>query len=172
MIYTGCFFTGTAFFVRFAVFLQPMSNNPVHINNRKAGFEFELLQRFEAGMILTGSEIKSVRQSKVNLADAYCTFNNGKLVVRNMHISAYKEASWLNHEPLRDRILLLNKQELKKIEHRTKEKGLTVVPTKLYFNERGFAKLEIALARGKKMHDKREATKEKDLRRANQRGEE
>jgi SsrA-binding protein len=142
-----------------------MAGSPVHINNRKAGFEYELLQRFEAGMVLTGSEIKSIRQSKVNMGDAYCSFSGGKLILRNMHISAYKEASWLNHEPLRDRLLLLNKQELKKLEHRTKEKGLTIVPVKLYINERGYAKIEIALARGKKLHDKRESVKEKDLRR-------
>ncbi|MFN3528827.1 MAG: SsrA-binding protein SmpB [Bacteroidia bacterium] len=142
-----------------------MSANPININNRKAGFEYELLQKFEAGMLLTGSEIKSIRQGKVNMGDAYCSFAGPKLVVRNLHISAYKEASWLNHEPMRDRQLLLNKQELKKLLHRTKEKGLTIVPTRLYINERGYAKLEIALARGKKMHDKRDSVKERDMKR-------
>lgn len=116
-------------------------------------------------MVLTGSEIKSIRAGKANISDAYCVFQSGKLVVRNLHISTYKEASYLNHEPLRDRILLLNKQELRKLEHRVKEKGLSIVPVKLAFNERGFAKLHIALARGKKTHDKRDATKEKDVKR-------
>ena len=154
----------------FTLFLQPhMAGSPININNRKAGFEYELLQKFEAGMILMGSEIKSIRQGKANLGDAYCTFTGGKLVVRNLHISVYKEASWLNHEPMRERVLLLSRQELKKLEHRTKEKGLTIVVTRLYINERGFAKLEISLARGKKLHDKREATKDKDLRRESQR---
>lgn len=142
-----------------------MAGPPINISNRKARFEYELLQKFEAGMVLMGSEIKSIRQGKVNMGDAHCIFNNGKLVVRSLHISAYKEASWLNHEPMRERVLLLSKQELKKLEHRTKEKGLTIVPTRLFINERGFAKLEIHLARGKKLHDKREASKEKDLRR-------
>jgi SsrA-binding protein len=143
----------------------------IHITNRRASFEYELLQQFEAGMVLMGSEIKSIRAGKANIADAYCVFQSGKLVVRNLHVSTYKEASYLNHEPLRDRILLLNKQELRKLEHRVKEKGLSIIPVKLAFNERGFAKLHIALARGKKNHDKRDATKEKDVKREMARGE-
>ncbi len=148
-----------------------MATAPIHIVNRSASFEYELLQQFEAGMVLTGSEIKSIRVGKVNISDAYCVFQSGKLVVRNLHISTYKEASYLNHEPLRDRILLLNKQELRKLEHRVKEKGLSIIPVKLAFNDRGFAKLHIALARGKKTHDKRDATKEKDVKREMARGE-
>lgn len=148
-----------------------MATVHIHIVNRRASYEFELLQQFEAGMVLTGSEIKSIRAGKANISDAYCVFQSGKLVVRNLHISTYKEASYLNHEPLRDRILLLNKQELRKLEHRVKEKGLSIVPVKLAFNERGFAKLHIALARGKKTHDKRDATKEKDVKRELARGE-
>lgn len=141
------------------------------ISNKRASYEYELLQQFEAGLSLTGSEVKSLRAGKANISDAYCVFQAGQLVVRNMHISTYKEASYLNHEPLRDRLLLLNKQELRKLEHRVKEKGLSIVPLKLFFNERGFAKLQIALARGKKTHDKRESTKEKDLKRELSRGE-
>jgi SsrA-binding protein len=146
------------------------SNSPrLSINNRKAGFSYELLQTFEAGMVLLGSEIKSIRQAKVNMGDAYCLFLDRDLYVRNLHISAYKEASWLNHEPMRDKKLLLKRHELRKLEHRIKEKGYTVVPTRLFISERGFAKLEIALARGKKQYDKRESIKdrvvERDLRR-------
>lgn len=148
-----------------------MATVHIQIVNRRASFEFELLQQFEAGIVLTGSEIKSIRAGKANIGDAYCVFQSGKLVVRNLHISTYKEASYLNHEPLRDRVLLLNKQELRKLEHRVKEKGLSIVPVKLAFNERGYAKLHIALARGKKTHDKRDATKEKDVKRELARGE-
>lgn len=148
-----------------------MAQVHLQISNKRASYEYELLQQFEAGLSLTGSEVKSLRAGKANISDAYCVFQAGQLVVRNMHISTYKEASYLNHEPLRDRLLLLNKQELRKLEHRVKEKGLSIVPLKLFFNERGFAKLQIALARGKKTHDKRESTKEKDLKRELSRGE-
>jgi len=135
------------------------------ISNRKAGFSYELLQQFEAGMVLTGSEIKSIRQGKVNMGDSYCLLMDGELWVRNLHISAYKEASWLNHEPMRDKKLLLKRHELRKLEHRMKEKGYTVVPTRLFISDRGFAKLEIALARGKKQHDKRDSIKDRDVER-------
>lgn len=147
-----------------------MATAPV-ITNRRASFEYELLQQFEAGLVLTGSEVKSLRAGKANISDAYCIFSHGRLLVKNLHISAYKEASWLNHEPLRERVLLLNKQELRKLEHRVKEKGFSIIPVKLAFNERGFAKLHIALARGKKLHDKRDSVKEKDIKREMDRGE-
>jgi len=148
-----------------------MSNNAasiaprLSISNRKAGFLYELLQTFEAGMVLLGSEIKSIRQAKVNMGDAYCLFIDGDLWVRHLHISAYKEASWLNHEPMRDKKLLLKRHELRKLQHRMKEKGYTVVPTRLFISERGLAKLEIALARGKKQHDKRDSIKDRDVER-------
>jgi len=148
-----------------------MSNNAVpniprlSISNRKAGFSYELLQTFEAGIVLLGSEIKSIRQGKVNMGDAYCLFFESDLWVRNLHISAYMEASWLNHEPMRDKKLLLKRHELRKLRHRMKEKGFTVVPTRMFISERGFAKLEIALARGKKQHDKRESIKDRDVER-------
>jgi len=148
-----------------------MSNNAasiaprLSISNRKAGFSYELLQTFEAGMVLLGSEIKSIRQAKVNMGDAYCLFIDGDLWVRHLHISAYKEASWLNHEPMRDKKLLLKRHELRKLQHRMKEKGYTVVPTRLFISERGLAKLEIALARGKKQHDKRDSIKDRDVER-------
>ncbi|MBM3936129.1 MAG: SsrA-binding protein SmpB [Sphingomonadales bacterium] len=133
------------------------------IINRKVNFEYEILQKFEAGMVLTGSEIKSLRDGKVTMSDAYACFEQERLVLRNMNIALFAHASYLNHEPLRDRYLLLNKTELRKIRHRITEKGLSLVPLRLYFSERGFAKVEIALARGRKSYDKRQAIKEKDL---------
>lgn len=133
--------------------------------NKKAGFEYQFLAEFEAGMVLTGSEIKSIRAGKVNLSDAYCVFVNGELWVRNMHISIYKHASYQNHEPKRDRRLLLKKHELKKLLTKTKEKGLTIVTTEVLISERGYAKLGIALAKGKKLYDKREDLKAKDTKR-------
>ncbi|MFM7380427.1 MAG: SsrA-binding protein SmpB [Bacteroidota bacterium] len=133
------------------------------IVNRKANFEYEILQKFEAGMVLTGSEIKSLRDGKATMGDAYACFDQDRLVLRHMNIALFAQASYLNHEPLRDRLLLLNKSELRKIRHRITEKGLSLVPLRLYFSERGFAKVEIALARGRKSHDKRQALKEKDL---------
>lgn len=133
------------------------------IVNRKVNFEYEILQKFEAGMVLTGSEIKSLRDGKATMGDAYACFDQDRLVLRHMNIALFAQASYLNHEPLRDRLLLLNKSELRKIRHRITEKGLSLVPLRLYFSERGFAKVEIALARGRKSHDKRQALKEKDL---------
>lgn len=133
------------------------------IVNRKANFEYDILQRFEAGMVLTGSEIKSLRDGKATLGDAYACFDQDHLVLRNMNIALFAQASYLNHQPLRDRLLLLNKSEIRKIRHRITEKGLSLIPLRLYFSERGFAKVEIALARGRKSHDKRQALKEKDM---------
>jgi len=135
------------------------------VNNRKAGFEFHLLNSYEAGIQLTGTEIKSVRLSQVNLADAYCLFLDDGLYVRGMHIAEYSPGTYNNHETKRDRKLLLNKTELRKLKGKVKEKGFSIVPVKMYISERGFAKLEIALAKGKKMFDKRHDMKEKDLKR-------
>ena len=137
----------------------------VNIKNKKASYEYHLIDKYVAGIVLTGSEIKSIRQAKVNLQDAYCTFLNNELYVKEMHISPYSMAREVNHEPKRDRKLLLNKRELKKLEAKHKEKGLTIVPTRIFINNRGLAKLEIALAKGKKLYDKREDIKEKDLKR-------
>src|SRR5437667_3077216 len=139
------------------------------IKNKKAGFEFHLLENYVAGIQLTGTEIKSIRAAKANLSDAYCIFENGELWVKNLHISEYKEGSYNNHEPKRQRKLLLNKKELEKIQSKLKDKGTTIIPVQLYFNERGFAKLDIAVAKGKKLFDKRESIKEKDVRRQMQR---
>ena len=137
----------------------------IAIKNKKAGFEFQLLESYTAGIQLTGTEIKSIRAAKANLSDSYCIFENGELWVKNMHISEYKEGSYNNVEPKRLRKLLLTKKELHKLNQKVKVKGLTIIPVKLFINERGYAKLEIALARGKKFYDKREDLKLKDARR-------
>ncbi|NBW33004.1 MAG: SsrA-binding protein SmpB [Cytophagia bacterium] len=139
------------------------------IINRKAQHDYEILLRFEAGIVLTGSEIKSLRDGKAGLGDSYAVFDGSRLLVRKMHIAEYAQASYLNHEPWRDRVLLLNKAELRKIHHRITEKGLALIPLRLFFSERGWAKLELGLARGRKAHDKRQALKEKDLDRDQQR---
>lgn len=133
--------------------------------NRKAGFQYAVSDKAEAGIQLTGTEIKSVRQKQVNLQDAYCLFLHGELWVRGLHISEYREGTHYNHEPKRDRKLLLKKPELKKLQSKVKEKGVTIIPMRMYVNERGFAKLEIAVARGKKLFDKREDIKKRDVER-------
>ncbi|GAA4468498.1 SsrA-binding protein [Nibrella saemangeumensis] len=137
----------------------------VDIRNRRASFEYSFLETFTAGIALTGTEIKSVRQGKVNLQDAYCLFLNDELYIRQMNISKYTEGTYYNHEPLRDRKLLLTKRELRRLGEKLKDQGLTIVPVRLFTNERGFAKLEIALAKGKKLYDKRESIKERDVER-------
>ncbi|MTI33290.1 SsrA-binding protein SmpB, partial [Xanthovirga aplysinae] len=133
--------------------------------NRKASFEFEFIETFTAGMVLTGTEIKSIREGKASLQEAFCVFHKGELYVKMMHISPYKEGTYNNHELTRQRKLLLNKKELKKLESKMAEKGLTVIPTRLFLSQRGFAKLNIALAKGKKLHDKRQSIKDRDVKR-------
>lgn len=133
--------------------------------NRRAGFEYELLERFTAGIVLTGSEIKSLRNGGVNFSDAFCLFLNGELFVRGLHIAEYSHGGYANHEPKRDRKLLLKAKEVRKIEKKINEKGFTVIPTVCFVNEKGWAKLEIAIARGKKSFDKRETIKKKDQQR-------
>lgn len=135
------------------------------IVNRKASFEYAFIQMFEAGLVLTGTEVKALRLGLANLNDAYCIFDHGNLIVKNMFIAEYDHGTIYNHDARRDRRLLLRKPELKKLERRATEKGLTIVPYKLYFSARGFAKLEIALAQGKKAFDKRETIKERDSKR-------
>lgn len=131
-------------------------------SNRKAGYEYHIEQKWEAGLQLTGTEIKSVRQKQVNINDAWCTFMNGELWVKGMHIAVYKEGTHYNHEEKRDRKLLLKKTELRKLFFKSKEKGFTIIPLKIYISQRGLAKLEIALAKGKKSFDKRESIKKRD----------
>lgn len=137
----------------------------VSISNRRASFEYFFLERYETGIQLTGTEIKSIRQSKVNLQDAYCLFLGDELFIRNMHISPYTEGTHYNHEPLRDRKLLLTRRELRKLAEKLKDQGLTIVPVKLFTNQKGLAKLDIALAKGKKLFDKRDSIKERDTKR-------
>ncbi|MCU0396866.1 MAG: SsrA-binding protein SmpB [Cyclobacteriaceae bacterium] len=139
--------------------------NDINIRNKRAGFEFELLDKYIAGLVLMGSEIKSIKEGKVNLQDGYCYFNQGELFVKGINISPYTQGSHYNHEAARERKLLLKRSELRKLETKVEEKGLTLVPTRLFINDRGYAKLEIALARGKKLHDKRDSIKERDLKR-------
>lgn len=137
----------------------------VQIKNKKAGFEYHFIDTYTAGLVLTGTEIKSIRQSNVNLQEAYCFVQDDELYIKNMHISKYNEGTHYNHDPLRERKLLLKKREIKKLVLGLKDKGLTVIPVKLFINDRGFAKLEIALAKGKKLFDKREDIKTKDVKR-------
>ncbi len=129
-------------------------------------FDFELVETYTAGIVLTGTEIKSVRLGKASLVDSYCLFENGELWVRNMYIAEYFYGTYNNHNPRRDRKLLLNKNELRKLTRATKEPGYTIIPTKLFINEKGLAKLNIALARGKKQYDKRQSIREKEDKRA------
>lgn len=139
--------------------------NPVNIKNKKAHFEYFLLDKFTAGIVLSGTEIKSVRESKANIADAYCLFINNELFIRNMHISEYSFGTCNNHLPGRDRKLLLTRRELRKLSNRLKEQGTTIVPLRLFLSDKGLAKIEISLAKGKKQYDKRETIKGKDIRR-------
>jgi SsrA-binding protein len=137
----------------------------VEIVNRKAKFEYHFLSEIEAGIMLTGTEIKSIRENNANLKEAYCIFKDGELFIRNMHIAVYKYGTHNNHDPVRIRKLLLKKGELKKLERKVKEKGLTIVPYKLFISERGLAKVLIELAQGKKAYDKRESIKARDSKR-------
>lgn len=141
-------------------------NNKVEIRNKKASFEYELLESFTAGIVLSGTEIKSVRAGKASLVDSYCYFVNGELFVRNMNIAEYWWASAFNRQdPKRDRKLLLTRRELNKLQRAVKEKGMTIVATRMFISENGYAKLNLSLARGKREFDKRESIKEKDFRR-------
>ncbi len=144
---------------------QERFSKHVSIKNRKAGFEYHFHEKFIAGIVLTGTEIKSIRESKVNLQHAYCVISRGEIFVKEMHITPYKQASHYNHEATRERKLLLNKKEINKLEAKTQQKGLTIVPIRLFITDKGLAKLEIALASGKKLHDKRQDIKEKDQKR-------
>jgi SsrA-binding protein len=137
----------------------------VNIVNRRASFEYSFIETYSAGVALTGTEIKSIRQGKVNFQDAYCLFQDDELYVRSLHISPYTEGTHYNHDPLRDRKLLLTKRELRRLAENLKDQGLTIIPVRLFTNERGFVKLDIALAKGKKLYDKRETIKERDVKR-------
>jgi SsrA-binding protein len=144
---------------------QQRFSNAINIRNRQAGFEYELLDKYTAGLVLTGTEIKSIREGKVNLQDGYCYINNGEFFVKGINITPYAEGTHYNHDATRERKLLLKRSEIRKLGSKAEEKGYTLVPTRLFINERGLAKLEIALARGKKLHDKRDSIKERDAKR-------
>lgn len=137
----------------------------IDIRNRKASFEYSFLDKYVAGLSLTGTEIKSIRMGKANITDGFCVFVNGELIARNLQINEYEKGTHYNHEPKRDRKLLLKKTELKKLQNALKDQGLTIIPLKLFISEKGWAKLEIALAKGKKLYDKREDIKKKDIQR-------
>lgn len=150
---------------------RKLSKDNLHIVNKRASFEYILLQKYTAGMQLMGSEIKSIREGNVNITDAFCFFKPLKkdgteeLYVRNMNIGTFKQASHYNHDTMRVRKLLLKKSELRKLKSKATEKGLSIVPLKIYISETGYAKLEIAIGQGKKSYDKRESIKERDVQR-------
>ncbi|MDR3118488.1 MAG: SsrA-binding protein [Mediterranea sp.] len=142
-----------------------MKQPALTIKNKRAGFDYEFIETFTAGIVLTGTEIKSIRMGKASLVDTYCFLSRGEVWVKNMHIAEYFYGSYNNHVVRRDRKLLLNRKEIKKLERGTKETGFTIIPVRLFINEKGLAKVVIALAKGKKQYDKRESLKEKDDRR-------
>ena len=139
-----------------------MKQAPVNIKNKRATFDYEITDTFTAGIVLTGTEIKSIRLGKASLVDTFCFFAREELWVKNMHIAEYFYGSYNNHVARRDRKLLLNSKELKKLERATKETGFTIVPLRMFINEKGLAKVVIALAKGKKQYDKRQSLREKD----------
>lgn len=141
---------------------QPIFSNNIQIKNRKASYEYEFLDKYEAGIVLKGTEIKSLREGKASVQEAYCYINNEELFIKGMNISPYTNSSFQNHQIDRERKLLVKKREIEKIKAKTEEKGLTIVPVRIFINKRGFAKLEIAVARGKKLFDKRDSIKKKD----------
>lgn len=135
------------------------------IKNRSAYHEYFIDAKYEAGMVLLGTEVKSIRNGKVSFNDSYCLLHKGEVWIKSLHIAGYSHGNINNHDALRDRKLLLQKKEIKKIESKLKEKGYTLIPLRLYFNEKGLVKIEIGLAKGKKLHDKRESIKQKDTER-------
>ena len=139
--------------------------NAIEIKNKKASYQFFLVEQFTAGIQLTGTEIKSIRLGKASIAEAFCAFKGHELFIREMHIAIYELGTIYNHEPKRDRKLLLTRRELRKLLIKVNEKGFTIIPTLLYVNEKGYAKLNIALAKGKHFYDKRDSIKKKDIKR-------
>jgi SsrA-binding protein len=137
----------------------------MEIKNRTATFDYFIEDKFDAGMMLTGTEVKALREGKVSFNDSYCLFDQEELYIKGLHISPYSHGSYANHNPIRDRKLLLKKKEINRIAQKLKEKGFTIVPLKIYFNDRGFAKIQIGLGKGKKLHDKRESIKERETQR-------
>lgn len=142
------------------------NNNYINILNRRARFEYKLFDKYVAGIRLRGTEIKSLRLGKANIKEAYCIIDEGEIFIRNMHIAEYENASFYQHSPKADRKLLLNRREINKLEKKMKAKGYTIVPLRIFINKKGLAKVEIALAQGKKLYDKRQDLKDKDDKRA------
>ena len=140
-----------------------------NIRNRSAYYEYHIDDKYVAGLVLTGTEVKSLREGRASFNDSYCYFHKGELWIKSLHIAEYSHGTYHNHEPLRERKLLLKKKELKKLESKLKEKGFTIVPLSIFFNDKGLAKIEIGLGKGKKLHDKRETIKaresERDIKR-------
>lgn len=150
---------------------MPKAKSKIQVNNKRASFDYEFLETYTAGIVLTGTEIKSIRAGKASLQDAYCYFDlQGQLYVRGMNVAQYFWGSWGQHEQTRDRKLLLTKKELRHLRNASRDKGITIVAVRLYIADNGYAKLLIALARGKKQYDKRQSIKDKDLRREMDRG--
>jgi SsrA-binding protein len=137
----------------------------MEIKNRSAYHEYFIDAKYEAGMVLQGTEVKSIRSGKVSFNDSYCLLHKGEIWIKSLHIAEYSHGNLNNHDPVRDRKLLLQKREIGKIEGKLKEKGYTLVPLRMYFNDKNFVKVEIGLAKGKKLHDKRETIKQKDVER-------
>lgn len=148
---------------------KPTLQKIINIKNKKASYEFEFIDKFVAGLVLTGTEIKSIREGKVSLTEAFCYFRREELYIKQMHIAPYSMAASYNHDAVRERKLLLNRKELNKLQTKFAEKGLSIIPLRIFVNDRGLAKVEIALAKGKKIHDKRDSIKEKDAKRDLQR---
>lgn len=143
-----------------------MQKNTINIKNRKARFQYEILDKYTAGIKLVGTEIKSIREGKAGIAESFCEFNDkGELFIINMDIQEYSHATHFNHAPKSERKLLLNKRELKKLWKEVRNSGLTIIPLRLFINDRGLAKLVISLAKGKKLHDKRETIKDRENKR-------
>lgn len=159
----------SSFSIPICYFCIMAQNKNVKIKNRKAKFEYEILDTYTAGIVLRGSEIKAIREGKASIAESFCEFSNGELFVINMTVQEYSHAYNFTHAPKSERKLLLNRSELKKLEKEVKNTGLTIIPLLLYTNEKGLAKMEIALCRGKKQYDKREVIKERDSKRSLQR---
>lgn len=139
--------------------------NSINIKNRKAKFNYEFLDKYTAGIKLAGTEIKAIREGKASIAESFCEFHNNELFVINMHVEEYSHATHFNHNPKSERKLLLQRRELRKLEKEVTNSGLTIIPLRLFINDRGLAKLEIALAKGKKLYDKRESIKERESKR-------
>lgn len=142
-----------------------IDQSKINIQNKRAGFEFEIIDRYEAGIVLRGSEIKVIRNGGGSISEAFCVMRDGELFIKNMNIPEYSHGGYANHDPVTLRKLLLTKRELGRIDVKIREKGLSVLPLRLFINERGFAKLEIGVGRGKKKFDKRETIKQKDTKR-------